>query len=67
MPQASMPQPARKKAYNTPQLTSFGKWPWIEKKIREWARDHGIPPEEIEIFLDETRNARLDEIDERMI
>lgn len=49
-----MPHPGRKKAFPTPtpQITNFdfGKWPLAEPKIREWASDHGLTPEEIELF-----------------
>lgn len=60
-----MPHPGRKKAFPTPtpQITSFdfGKWPLAEPKIREWFVDHGLTPEEIELFVDEIRKAKSDE------
>ncbi len=60
-----MPYPGRKKAFSkpTPQITNFdfGKWPLAEPKIREWLRDHGLTPEEIELFVVEIRKAKLDE------
>jgi len=61
-----MPYPGRKKApfsIPTPQITNFdfGKWPLAEPKIREWLRDHGLTPEEIELFVDQIRKAKFDE------
>lgn len=65
-----MPQQREKKANSTPelpkpQITDLGKWPLVEKKIRQRARDQDVPPEEIELFLDEIREGRKALLDER--
>lgn len=65
-----MPQPREKKANSTPelpdpQITDLGKWPLAEEKIRQRASDHDVPPEEIELFLDEIREGRKALLDER--
>ena len=63
-----MPQQRGKEADRKlpqPQITDLGKWPLAEKNIRQLARDHGVPPEEIELFLDEIREGRKALLDER--
>jgi hypothetical protein len=42
-----------------PEITSLGKWPLAEKNIRQMARDHGLPSEEIEDFLDKIQKAQV--------
>ena len=57
-----MPQQRGKEAtckLPQPEITSLGKWPLAEKNIRKLARDRGLPPEEIEQYLDEIKKARL--------
>ena len=44
-----------------PEIKTLGKWPFAEEAVRQLARDHGIPPEEIEAFLDEIKRRRADE------
>jgi hypothetical protein len=56
-----MPQKRRKEAdcnLPQPEITSLGKWPLAQKNIRQWARDRGLPSEEIEQFLDDIEKAR---------
>jgi len=64
-----MPQQREKKANSTPelpepQITDLGKWPLAQNRIRERARNHDVPPEEIELFLDEIRESRKALLDE---
>jgi hypothetical protein len=44
-----------------PEIKTLGKWPFAEEAVRQLARDHGIPPEQIETFLDEIKRLRADE------
>lgn len=44
-----------------PQIADLGKWPAMEEKIRERMRAYDLPPEEIELFLDEIRRARKED------
>ena len=42
-----------------PEITRLGKWPSAIENIRELAREHGIPPNEIEPFLEAIMKAKL--------
>ena len=54
-----MPQGQAKKPYlGKPKITDLGDWSTAEEKIRERALAQGMRPEEIEILLDEIREAR---------
>ena len=47
-----------KKPYFKPKVTDLGDWPTAEEKIREKALGQGMNHREIEILLNELREAR---------
>lgn len=42
----------------SPEITSLGKWPSAIENIRQMAREHGIPADEIEPFLEAITKAK---------
>jgi hypothetical protein len=46
------------KAYKKPEITDLGRWPEAENRIRERALAQGMPSEDVEILLNELREAR---------
>jgi DNA-binding NtrC family response regulator len=56
-----MPQQDEKPVRKLPQpaITQLGQWPSAIENIRQMARDHGIPSDKIEPFLEAIMNAKL--------